>query len=77
MRELSPDIMELEKTDVIDREQLEAWKEKLKTLDISTTYTHIVSEDVKHPSNWAYFGVLSEQARGLLCGISTDAFLEH
>ncbi|MBQ3146367.1 MAG: hypothetical protein IJB91_01410 [Oscillospiraceae bacterium] len=77
VREVCCAIMELEKTDVIDREQLEAWKEKLKALDISTTYTHIVSEDVKHPNNWAYFGVLSEQARGLLCGIPTDAFLEH
>lgn len=77
VREVCCAIMELEKTDVIDREQLEAWKEKLKALDISTTYTHIVSEEVKHPNNWAYFGVLSEQARGLLCGISTDAFLEH
>ncbi len=77
VREVCCAIMELEKTDVIDREQLEAWKEKLNTLDISTTYTHIVSEEVKHPNNWAYFGVLSEQARGLLCGIPTDAFLEH
>lgn len=77
VREVCCAIMEIEKTDVIDREQLEAWKEKLKALDIPTTYTHIVSEDVKHPNNWAYFGVLSEQARGLLCGISTDAFLEH
>ena len=77
VREVCCAIMELEKTDVIDREQLEAWKEKLKVLYIPTTYTHIVSEDVKHPDNWAYFGVLSEQARGLLCGIPTDAFLEH
>ena len=69
--------MELQKTDIIDREQLKAWKEKLKALDIPTTYTHIVSEDVKHPNNWAYFGVLSEQARGLLCGIETVGFLEH
>ena len=44
VREVCCAIMELEKTDVIDREQLEAWKEKLKALDISTTYTHIVSE---------------------------------
>ncbi|MBR7133562.1 MAG: hypothetical protein IKD04_08540 [Clostridia bacterium] len=77
VREVCCAIMELEKTDVIDRKQLEAWKEKLKALDISTTYTDIVSEDIKHPNNWAYFGVLSEQARGLLCGIPTDAFLEH
>ena len=77
VREVCHALMELEKTDVIDREQLEAWKEKLKALDISTTYTHIVSEDLPTPHNWAYFGVVSEQARGLLCGIPTDAFLEH
>ncbi len=77
VREVCCAIMEIEKTNIIDREQLEAWKEKLKALDVSTTYTHIVSEDVKHPNNWAYFGVLSEQARGLLCGFDATAFLEH
>ncbi len=77
VREVCHALIELQKTDIIDREQLKAWKEKLKVLDIPTTYTHIVSEDVKHPNNWAYFGVLSEQARGLLCGIDSTAFLEH
>lgn len=77
VREVCHALIELQKTDIIDREQLEAWKEKLKALDIPTTYTHIVSEDVKHPNNWAYFGVLSEQARGLLCGTDPTPFLEH
>ncbi len=77
IREVCHALMELEKTDVIDREQLEAWKEKLKALDISTTYTHIVSKENPTPANWAYFAVLSEQARGLLCGIESAEFLEH
>ncbi|MBQ3551016.1 MAG: hypothetical protein IJA41_08580 [Clostridia bacterium] len=77
VREVCHALMELQKADIIDLEQLEAWKKKLAELDVLTTYTHIVSEDVKHPNNWAYFGVLSEQARGLLCGIPTDTFLEH
>ena len=77
VREVCFCVMELQKTDIIDREQLEAWKEKLKALDVTTTYTHIVSNEVTHPNNWAYFAVLSEQARGLLCGVDPTPFLEH
>ncbi|MBQ9769759.1 MAG: hypothetical protein IJW27_06095, partial [Clostridia bacterium] len=77
VREVCHALMELEKTDLFSIEQLSRWKEQLAALDIPTTYTHIVSEDLPTPHNWAYFGVVSEQARGLLCGIPTDAFLEH
>lgn len=77
VREVCHALMELQKTDIIDREQLEAWKKKLAELDVSTTYTHIVSKEDPNPANWAYFAVASEQARGLLCGIPTDAFVEH
>ena len=77
VREVCFCVMELEKTDIIDREQLEVWKKKLAELDVLTTYTHIVSDEVTHPNNWAYFGVLSEQARGLLCGTDPTPFLEH
>lgn len=77
VREVCHALMELQKTDIIDREQLEAWKKKLAELDVSTTYTHIVSKEDPNPANWAYFAVVSEQARGLLCGIPTDAFVEH
>jgi hypothetical protein len=69
--------MELEKTDLFSIEQLSRWKEKLAALDIQTSYTHIVSEENPTPGNWAYFAVLSEQARGLLCGIDSTGFLEH
>lgn len=77
VREVCYALMELEKTTVIDREQLEIWKGQLAALDIPTTYTHIVSKEDPTPANWAYFAVLSEQARGSLCGIEADAFLEH
>ncbi len=77
VREVCHALMELEKTNAIDREQLEIWKEKLAALDISATYTHIVSKEKPNPANWAYFAVLSEQARGHLCGIEYDGFLEH
>ena len=77
VREVCHALMELEKTDVIDREQLLRWKEKLAALDVSATYTDIVSEDDPTPNNWAYFAVLSEQARGSLCGIESHSFLEH
>ena len=77
VREVCHALMELEKTDVINSEQLARWKEKLASLDVSATYTHIVSEEDPHPHNWAYFAVLSEQARGKLCGIEYDGFLEH
>ena len=77
VREVCHALMELEKTNVIDREQLEIWKGQLAALDIPTTYTHIVSKDKPTPNNWAYFAVLSEQARGLLCGMDATEFLEH
>ena len=77
IREVCHSLMELEKTDVFSVEQLSHWKEKLAALDLPTSYSHIVSKENPTPANWAYFAVLSEQARGLLCGIPTDAFLEH
>ena len=77
VREVCHAIMELDKTNVIDREQLEIWKKKLAALDIFTTYTKIVSKENPTPANWAYFAVLSEQARGHLCGIDATEFLEH
>ena len=77
VREVCHALIELEKTNVLDREQLEIWKEKLAALDLSTTYNHIVSEEEPIPANWAYFAVVSEQARGHLCGIESAEFLEH
>jgi len=77
IREVCHALMELEKTDVINSEQLARWKEKLAALDVSATYTHIVSEEDPTPHNWAYFAVLSEQARGHLCGIESAKFVEH
>lgn len=77
VREVCHMLAELEKTNVIDREQLEVWKKQLATLDIPTTYTHIVSEEKPNPHNWAYFAVVSEQARCGLCGMDATAFLEH
>lgn len=77
IREVCCAIMELEKTDIISGEQLKKWKEKLRTLEIPTTYTDIVSADNPTPANWAYFAVLSEQARGLLCGFDATEFVEH
>jgi len=77
VREVCHMLAELEKTSVIDREQLEVWKKQLATLDIPTTYTHIVSEEKPNPQNWAYFAVVSEQARCGLCGMDATAFLEH
>lgn len=77
VREVCQALMELSGTDVIDREQLQDWKGKLSALDISTIYTHIVSQEKPRPNNWAYFAVVSEQARGLLCGIDSVGFLEH
>lgn len=77
VREVCHMLAELEKTSVIDREQLEVWKKQLATLDIPTTYTHIVSEEKPNPQNWAYFAVVSEQARCGLCGMDATAFFEH
>lgn len=77
IREVCHALMELEKTSIIDRDQLDAWKEKLAALDIPTVYTEIVSEENPTPANWAYFAVLSEQARGHLCGMDSTEFLEH
>ena len=77
VREVCYALMELEKTNIIDHQQLEIWKKKLAALDVAATYTHIVSKEKPAPANWAYFAVLSEQARGLLCGIDATAFLEH
>lgn len=77
IREVCHSLMELEKTDVFSVEQLSHWKEKLAALDLPTSYSHIVSEENPTPANWAYFAVLSEQARGLLCGIESAEFLEH
>lgn len=77
IREVCHSLMELEKTDVFSVEQLSHWKEKLAALDLPTSYSHIVSKENPTPANWAYFAVLSEQARGLLCGIESAEFLEH
>lgn len=77
VREVCCALMELERTDVIDSEQLKIWKNQLAALDIATTYTHIVSEEIPTPANWAYFAVISEQARCKLCGMDATAFLEH
>lgn len=77
VREVCHALAELEKADIIDREQIAAWKARLAALDIPTTYTHIVSEENPTPANWAYFAVVSEQARGILCGIDSTDFLEH
>ena len=77
VREVCHALMELEKTNIIDCEQLKRWKEKLAALEISETYTHIVSKENPTPANWAYFGVVSEQARCQLCGMDATAFIEH
>ena len=77
VREVCHAIKELEGTDVIDKNQLDIWKNQLAELDIQTTYTDIVSKDSPTPHNWAYFAVVSEQARGLLCGKDYTEFLEH
>ena len=77
VREVCHALMELEKTNIIDCEQLKGWKEKLAALKISQTYTHIVSEENPTPANWAYFAVVSEQARCQLCGMDATAFIEH
>lgn len=77
VREVCHALMELEKANVIDGEQLRRWKERLAALDIPATYTNIVSKEKPTPGNWAYFAVVSEQARGQLCGIESAGFLEH
>ncbi len=77
VREVCHALMELEKTNIIDCEQLKCWKEKLAELEISKTYTHIVSKENPTPANWAYFAVVSEQARCQLCGMDATAFIEH
>ncbi len=77
IREVCHALMELEKTNVIDREQLGVWKEKLAALEISATYTQIVSEERPTPGNWAYFAAVSEQARCQLCGLDATAFIEN
>ena len=77
VREVCHALMELEKTNIIDCEQLKCWKEKLAALEISETYTHIVSKENPTPANWAYFAVVSEQARCQLCGMDATAFIEH
>ena len=77
VREVCHALMELEKTNIIDCEQLKGWKEKLAALEISETYTHIVSKENPTPANWAYFAVISEQARCQLCGMDATAFIEH
>lgn len=69
VREVSHALMELEKTNVIERKQLELWKEKLAAMDVYAIYTHIVSQEQPTPANWAYFAVVSEQARCQLCGM--------
>jgi len=77
VREVCHALMELEKTNIIDCEQLKRWKEKLAALEISETYTHIVSKENPTPANWAYFAVVSEQARCQLCGMDATEFIEH
>ena len=77
VREVCHALMELEKTNIIDCEQFKCWKEKLAELEISKTYTHIVSKENPTPANWAYFAVVSEQARCQLCGMDATAFIEH
>lgn len=77
IREVCHAIMELEKTDVIDRDLLKKWKDDLAAADVPILYTHIVSEKNPTPANWAYFGVASEIARGLLCGLDTDWYVDH
>lgn len=77
VREVCHALLELERTNVIDHEQLEIWKQKLATLDVPTSYTSIVSKEEPMPGNRAYFAAVSEQARGLLCGIDPTAFIEH
>lgn len=77
VREVCHALMELERTNVIDSEQLKIWKNQLAALEVTTTYTHIVSEEKPNPHNWAYFAVVSEQARCGLCGMDATAFLEH
>lgn len=77
VREVCHALMELEKTDVIEPGQLKGWKAQLAAMDIPTIYTQIVSEERPTPANWAYFAVVSEQARCQLCGMDATEFLEH
>lgn len=77
IREVCCALMELEKTDVIEKELLENWKAQLSSINPWSVYSHIVSEKLPKPANWAYFGAVSEQARGLLCGIDTVEFVEN
>lgn len=77
IREVCFCIMELQKSHVINAEQLKKWKDKIAGFDIPTVYTHIVSDQNPTPANWAYFAALSEQARGILCGFDATEFVEN
>lgn len=77
IREVCCAVAELEKAEVYERGTTDRWKKRLAALDCRSVYSHIVSDENRTPGNWACFGALSEQARGILCGFDATAFLEN
>ncbi len=69
-------LMELEKTDIISREQLEIWKDRLRVVDPYKTYQCIAKSKDDYVGNWAAFSAISEIVRTNYLGGDTRKFIE-
>ncbi len=76
IKELCFALMELEKSDVVARERIEAWKSRLRTLRPFESYNCIASGHDVPTSNWAAFSAASEAVRNSYLGVDEHEFIE-
>ncbi len=77
IRELCSAIMFLEKSDVIEREKLEEWREALRQFDPWKYYDVVAETPQTSVHNWAAFGAASDYFRGICCNVDTSEFVDR
>ncbi len=76
IKELCFALMELEKSDIVTREQIETWKSCLKALRPLETYNCIAMGPDVPTSNWAAFSAASEAVRNAYLGVNEQDFID-
>ncbi len=76
VKEICFALMELEKTELIDKSLIEEWKGKIRALNSFESYDCIAVDPSKHYANWAAFAGASEFLRMHYLGVDTTDFVE-
>ena len=77
VKELCWCILELEKSDVFSKEEIDKWKQALAALDPHSCYNEVAPVPVKAVPNWAAFNAASEQIRNFMGLASTADYIDN